>query len=65
MKSTMMVHTCNSSTGRPRQEDEFKCEANLGYLVRPCLKQINTRTNERAGCECVLSVWSLLLRSLG
>ena len=67
MKSAMMAHTCNSSTGRLlRKEDQFKCEDKLGYLVKPCFKQVNARTPDWTVVNvCCLSVWSLLLRSLG
>jgi hypothetical protein len=33
-----MVHTCNPSTGRLRQEDQ-ELEPNLGYIRRLCLKK--------------------------
>jgi hypothetical protein len=36
-------------------------EANLGYLVKPCFKQVNARTPERTGCERVLSVCVVLV----
>jgi hypothetical protein len=37
-KLGMVVHTCNPSTWRLRQEDgEF--QASLGYRVKPCLRK--------------------------
>jgi hypothetical protein len=36
----VVVHTYNHSTQGLRQED-WKFEANLSYIVRPCLKNEN------------------------
>jgi hypothetical protein len=38
----MVVHACNSTLRRPRQENQ-EFEASLGYLVKPYLKNKQTK----------------------
>jgi hypothetical protein len=41
----MVVHAYNSALRRQRQE-ELEFQANLGSIVRPCLKKTKTKANQ-------------------
>jgi hypothetical protein len=42
----MVVHVCNLSTQEPETNSKIAIKASLGYVARPCLKQINQPTKK-------------------
>jgi hypothetical protein len=48
IKPGVVVHTCNPSAREAKAgEEDHKFRANLGYIVRPCLKKIILAQNSR------------------